>query len=85
MSPFTSVPLSPDEELSGSILTQLQKSVLQNRRAEIATQKLNLVFTPNDVLSFTQNEAFLKGQLELIQWIFDVSEESEKLVASTSN
>lgn len=79
--PFQVVELGQEDEANGQILNSLQKAVLQNQRAEIATQKLNLVFTPNDVLSYTQQEAYLKGQLDLIQHLLDLSAASEELAA----
>ena len=80
--PFQVIPLSTKDEANGQILNSLQKAALQNHRAAIATQKLNLTFTPNDVLSFTQQEAYLKGQLDFIQYLLDASQASEELAAT---
>lgn len=80
--PFQVIALSPSDAANGQILNSLQKAALQNQRAAIATQKLNLVFTPNDVLSYTQQEAYLKGQLDLIQYMLDASLASEELAAN---
>lgn len=79
--PFQLVTLTASEEQGGSILNSVQKAVLQNRRVEIAVQKLNLPFTPSHPLEYTQQEAFLRGQLDLIQWLFDLSDSTEQLVA----
>lgn len=76
--------LSPMDEMSGSILSSVQVAVMQNLRADIAEQKLNLLFTPNDVLSYTQQESFLKGQLDMIQYLLDRSQESEKLAVANA-
>jgi len=75
---FTKLELSDRDTLTGHILTSLNLAVIQNLRASIAEQKLNLEFTPNDVLSFTQQEAFLKGQLDILQHLIDASELSQK-------
>ncbi len=80
--PFQAIDLSARDEANGQILNSLQKAVLQNQRAAIATQKINLVFTPNDVLSYTQQEAFLKGQLDLIEYLLDASLASEEAAAT---
>ncbi len=80
--PFQVIGLSPSDEANGQILNSLQKAVLQNSRAAIATQKINLVFTPNDVLSYTQQEAYLKGQLDYIQYLLDASLASEEVAAT---
>lgn len=77
ISVFTSYHLSPEEELHGQILTSLNIAVIQNQRAQIMQDKMNLPFTPNDVLSYTQQEAYLKGQLDLLQWILDQHEAAQ--------
>ncbi len=75
---FTTYSLSEEETKLGQQLSSLNVSVLQNQRAQIAEEKLNLVFTPNDVLSYTQQEAYLKGQLDLITYLLSCNEESQK-------
>jgi len=77
-SSFTKYTLNPQEEQSGMILNDSQLAVLHNLRTDIADQKINLDFTPNDVLGFTQQEAFLSGQLKLLQHLIDRSEEAVK-------
>lgn len=77
-SSFTQYELSPTDTITGTILTSLNIAVIQNMRATIAEQKLNLEFTPNDVLSYTQQEAFLKGQLDILQHLIDSSFESQQ-------
>lgn len=77
--PFQVIPLSSQDTINGTILNSLQKATIQNKRAEIATQKINLAFTPNDVLGYTQQEAYLKGQLDLLQYLLDASLASEEL------
>lgn len=63
---FSSYNLTEEEFKNGSILTSLNIAVIQNLRSQIAEEKLNLPFTPNDVLSYTQQEAYLKGQLDIL-------------------
>ncbi len=75
---FTTYSLSEDEVKHGHRLTSLNIAVLQNQRAQIAEEKLALVFTPNDVLSYTQQEAYLKGQLDLLSYILAANEESQQ-------
>lgn len=75
--PFQVVHLTTSEQLGGCILNQVQKAVLQNRRVEIAVQKLNTPYTPEHPLVYAQQEAFLRGQLDLIQWLLDSSEAAE--------
>ena len=75
---FTTYSLSEDEIRAGQQLNSLNVAVLQNQRSQIAEEKLGLVFTPNDVLSFTQQEAYLKGQLDLLSYILAANEESQQ-------
>lgn len=75
---FTTYALSADELKAGQILTSLNVSVLQNQRAQIAEEKLALKFTPNDVQSYLQQEAYLSGQLDLINYILAAHEESSQ-------
>ena len=70
-----------DQEIqAGMILNDSQLGVLHNMRTDIAEQKLNLDFTPNDIGSYTQQEAFLSGQLKLLGHLIDASESSKKEV-----
>ena len=75
---FSSYSLSENEQKLGTQLTQLNVAVFQNQRSQIAEEKLNLVFTPNDVLHYTQQEAYLKGQLDLLNYILAANEESSQ-------
>lgn len=71
---------TPDEVLSGSILSNMQIAVIQNLRVDIAEQKLALTFTPEKMYDFVQQESFLSGQLEILQFLIDSSEASQKAV-----
>jgi hypothetical protein len=84
-STFQRFVLSPKDELSGSIINSSQLAVLHNMRTDIAEQKLNLPFTPSDVLGYTQQEAFLSGQLAILSTLIDRSEESQRLASSPSS
>ena len=81
-STFSRFSLTPEEENAGMILSTAQIGLISNMRADIAEQKLNLVFTPNDVLSYTQQEAFLKGQLDLLTHFIDRSVAAQQAVAA---
>jgi hypothetical protein len=68
---FTSVVLTADEEKAGLTFNSLNLAVLRNQLSSIAEEKLNLTFTPNDVLSYTQQEAYLKGQMDILRYLLD--------------
>lgn len=79
-SPFQSWVLSPEEFSQGCILTSLQKQVIQNQIAQIATQKINLEFDSTNVLKYTQEEAALKGQLQALEYLLTLSQTAEAQV-----
>lgn len=74
---FTEYQLTESETLSGTILTPLQRFVLQNRLAEISKQRLTLEFNPVNSAQFIQDEAFLKGQISIITWQLEASAAAE--------
>lgn len=65
---FASYKLSEEELAVGSSYNHLQLAVLQNRRAQLAQDLLALDFDPEHALKFTQDQAFLKGQLAFADW-----------------
>ena len=75
---FQSWNLTPQEFLQGGLLTILQKQVIQNQIASVATQQINLSFIPSDPLAFAQQEAHLRGQLDALTYLLTLSEEAER-------
>ena len=80
---FSTYSLTPQEQRAGMMLTPMNIAVIQNLRSSIAEEKLNLVFTPNDVLSYTQHESYLKGQMDILSHLLNCNEEA--IAASTTN
>lgn len=76
---FTRFELTQEEVKTGAVLNTVQLAVLQNYRADLAEQVLNLRVDPEKIGSFIQEEAHLKGQLAAIQYLIDTSEAAEKL------
>ena len=74
---FQSWTLTPEEFLQGGLLTILQKQVIQNQIASVATQKINLTFTPAQPLEYAQQEAHLRGQIDALSYLLTLSEEAE--------
>jgi len=77
---FSSYHLSDSESLQGSVYTFLQKCVLQNQLAVLAHEKIGLEYNPNDSMKFLQEESYKRGQLDMIQYLLENSEASEKLL-----
>ena len=75
---FSSYSLSEEESRQGAMLTSLNVASIQNLRCSIAEEKLSLQFTPNDVLSFTQQEAYLKGQLDMLSHLLAMNEDAQQ-------
>ena len=75
---FTSYELTEADQKQGAQLSTLTVAVLHNLRSTAAQDKINLVFTPNDTLSFLQQEAYLKGQIDLLTYILDSNEDSQQ-------
>ncbi len=75
---FSSYTLTEQESRTGAQLTSLNVAVLQNLRSNIAEEKLNLAFTPNDIMSYTQQDAYLKGQLDILQYLLTANEDSQQ-------
>jgi len=74
---FQSWTLTPEEFLQGGLLTILQKQVIQNQIASVATQKINLTFTPAKPLEYAQQEAHLRGQIDALSYLLTLSEQAE--------
>lgn len=79
---FFSYELSQSEEEAGQVFTREQKMVLQNKLASIAQDKLNLTFDPANVNQFIQREAELQGQMGVINWLLDTSNQVEEAIAA---
>lgn len=76
-SSFKTFDLTPTEQATAQQLSTLNVQFIQNLRAQVAEEKLNLPFTPNDILSYTQKEAHLKGQLDVLSYLLACNEESQ--------
>ena len=74
---FSSYELSDQEILQASILTELQKKLIQSDMAQIAQTILNLTFDPRNPDNFLQDDAHQKGQLAAYRVLLMRSQESE--------
>lgn len=75
---FTSYAMTEEEALQGSILTIGQKQVIQNQLAIVAAEKLSLEFDTAKPAEFTQQEAYKKGQLDVLRFLLESSDASEE-------
>ena len=63
---FQTYQVSKQEDLSGQTINEFQRAFLHNLRAEKAQNLLNLLFTPDAVVKYAQDEAYLQGQIDLL-------------------
>ena len=70
---FSTFELSDKEAIQSAIFTTLQLQNLQNQLANAAESRLALNFDANNPSEFVQQEAFLKGQIELLKFLIDSS------------
>jgi hypothetical protein len=78
-SSFQRIKLSEKDEISGTILSAMHTGVIQNHICDIAEQKLNLVFDPDKMIDFAQQNAYLQGQLDILKLLLDSSDASQAL------
>lgn len=69
---FNRYELTDEETRAGHILTESNKAIIQNLIADAANSKLNLVLDTKDLNSYMQQEAFLKGQIEILTYLLDM-------------
>lgn len=75
---LTAYDLTDEEQSSGSILNQVQKLVLQNEVARISETLLGLTLDTSKQLEFIQQQAYLKGQVDVLKWMLEVSDATER-------
>jgi len=74
---FSSWSLTEAEVLEGSILTITQKQVIQNQLSLVAAEKINLQFDPESPEGFIQKEASLQGQLSILRFLLEASDDAQ--------
>ena len=71
---FTSWNLSPEEAVQGSILSLTQTQVLENELCRLAEEKILLEYDPEHATLYARDEAYKRGQIQIIQWLLANSE-----------
>jgi hypothetical protein len=71
---FTSWEMTEEEVKVGSILTIAQAQVLQNQLALCAEEKLAIEFDPQNPAEYCKQEAYKRGQIDILRHILDTSE-----------
>lgn len=71
---FTAYELTAEEGKLGATLTSLNVAAIQTMIANIASDKLMLVFDPSNPQAYVQDEAYKRGQLDILQHLLDLHE-----------
>lgn len=71
---FNRYALSDEELRAGQALTISNQAVIQNLIATVAEQKLQLVLDPEKITDFAMQEAYLRGQIDILQHLLDLSQ-----------
>lgn len=82
---FNKYLLTDEETKSGHILTESNKAVIQNLIADAAQSKINLVLDPQKLNEYVQQESFLKGQIEILNYLLDMHQSLLENIQNNSN
>ena len=77
---FTQYTLSQEEQLQSFIFNAVQLQGLQNELASVSLQLISLQFDPEKPIAFAQEQAYLRGQQELLQTLMERSKQTEELL-----
>ena len=82
-SSYTTFTLSEQEETESAILSPTQRARVQNLRVETLEQKLSLApssLTSDSKESYWQQEAYLRGQLDILSHFLAADEAAQSLL-----
>lgn len=85
---FSTYHLNDEEEIQGQMLTLTQRQVIQNLLAKAAEEKINLEYNPEAKERFLQQEASLKGQMDILRFLLvssDAAEENYRELATANS
>lgn len=83
---YSTYQLSETELIEGTILSFFQQAVLQNMRMLTIEQKLSLTpasLTEDGKESYWQQEAYLRGQLDILTHLLQASEAAQTALAES--
>lgn len=82
---FTHWEFSEREILELTALSVERERFLQNERARVAEQIINLEYNPRNPMQFAQDDAHLKGQLSILNWMLLASQEAHLKLANLAD
>lgn len=82
---FTTYYHNDNEQVANSVFNQGNMEYLHNQRANIAQQKIHINIDPNNINEFLQQDAYLRGQLDILTFLLNASEEASNLLVGQAN
>lgn len=79
-SAFTKYEFTAEEVISASLLHEEQKRWYQTQLAILAERRINIIPDANNYISYIQEEAEVKGQMNALQYLLDCCDSAEKEV-----
>jgi hypothetical protein len=70
---FQKFELSEEEQRAGQALSLASKAVIHNLIVDAAEKKIGLTLDPLNINSYVQEEAYLRGQIDVLQYLLDLS------------
>ena len=74
---FNKFEMSAEEYKAGCALTLSNQAVIQNLISDVAEEKLRLVLDPQNLTEYAQQEAYLRGQLDILNHLLSLSKSFE--------
>ena len=66
---FIAFKFTPEELVGARALNPLQRQYFQTLRTDAAEEKLALEYDPKNELNFAQREAYLRGQMDILEML----------------
>ncbi len=78
---FNRYQLSEEEQRAGAAFSLSNQAVIQNLIATCAEEKLHLTLDTKDINGYAQQEAYLRGQIDILRHLLDLSQFSQTAVS----
>lgn len=80
---FTSYHHTEEEVLQSHLFTALNLEMLNNELSSLSSQKLAITIDPANPTKYIQEEAYIRGKIDNLMWLIEVSRLSTQEIAST--
>ena len=74
---FTETQLNTEEMRQARIFSPLNVALLKNLNVSLMRERAAIEVDSTNIMKFVQEEAFLKGQIELVNFLLNTKEEPE--------